>query len=169
MDHVDLRRREERRKSPQGLEGPHDRSERVPSPLRLAIASSPLILLFFMLLVGPPFTGPPAATLLIALAAVAIILPILLLLSGNKARRSMRTSRRSGAELGGEKQLLLALRELGSLTPVEAALETSLTVDEADNILTRFAERGHLAVQSRDGVLVYTLPGGRPTPETRTV
>lgn len=68
------------------------------------------------------------------------------------------------AKLGSEKQLLLALRDLGGLTPVEAALETSLTVDEAEEILTRFADRGHLRVESRDGALVYALPGRRPAP-----
>ncbi len=49
----------------------------------------------------------------------------------------------------------------GSITPVEAALQTSLTVDEAEEILTRFADRGHLLVESRDGVLSYALPGNR--------
>ena len=60
--------------------------------------------------------------------------------------------------VGGEKQLLLALRDLGSLTPVEAALETSLSVDEAEETLTRLAERGHLRLESRDDTLVYVLP-----------
>lgn len=57
----------------------------------------------------------------------------------------------------------------GGITPVEAALETSLTVDEAEEILTRFADRGHLVVQSRDGALLYTLPGRRSTPGPSTV
>jgi hypothetical protein len=59
---------------------------------------------------------------------------------------------------GGEKQLLLAIRDLGGLTAVEAALETSLTVDEAEEMLSRLANRGHLHVQSRDGTLAYALP-----------
>ena len=49
----------------------------------------------------------------------------------------------------------------GSITPVEAALETPLTVDEADEILSRLANRGHLLVESRDGALSYALPGRR--------
>lgn len=57
--------------------------------------------------------------------------------------------------------MLMALRNAGSITPIEAALETSLTVDEAEEILARLAERGHLHVQSRDGALFYTLPGRR--------
>jgi hypothetical protein len=55
------------------------------------------------------------------------------------------------------------------ITPVEAALETSLTVVEAEEILTRFADRGHLVVQSRDGALLYALPGRRSTPGPRTI
>ena len=65
--------------------------------------------------------------------------------------------------LGGEKQLLMALRDLGGITPVEAALETSLSVDEAEEILTRLADRGHLRLESRGDALVYVLPGRGPT------
>ena len=73
-------------------------------------------------------------------------------------------------KLGSEKHLLLAIQDAGgTITPVETALETSLTVDEAKGILTRFADRGHLVVQSQDGALLYALPGRRPTPEPRTV
>lgn len=61
-------------------------------------------------------------------------------------------------QIGGEKQLLMALRDLGGITPVEAALETSLSVDEAEEILTRLAERGHLCLESRGDALVYVLP-----------
>jgi len=70
---------------------------------------------------------------------------------------------------GSEKQLLLAIQDTGGITPVEAALQTSLTVDEAEEILTRFADRGHLVVESRYGALIYALPGRRATPAPRTV
>jgi hypothetical protein len=63
----------------------------------------------------------------------------------------------------------MALQTAGDgITPVEAALETSLTVDEAEEILTSLADRGHLVVQSRGAALLYALPGGRPGPEPRT-
>jgi hypothetical protein len=75
----------------------------------------------------------------------------------------------TGPSPGSEKQLLLAIQDAGGITPVEAALGTSLTVDEAEEILTRFADRGHLVVQSRDGALLYALPGRRATPGPRTV
>ena len=64
---------------------------------------------------------------------------------------------------GAKKQLLLAIRDAGGVTPVEAALRTSLTVDEAEDTLTRFADRGHLRVESRDSVLSYALPDERTT------
>jgi hypothetical protein len=32
-------------------------------------------------------------------------------------------------------------------------------VDEAEEILSRLANRGHLLVESRDGALFYALPG----------
>jgi hypothetical protein len=61
-------------------------------------------------------------------------------------------------KFGGEKQLLMVLRDVGSITPIQAALETSLTVDEAEEILSCLANRGHLYVESRDGTLYYVLP-----------
>ena len=58
--------------------------------------------------------------------------------------------------------MLMAIQDSGgSITPIEAALRTSLTVDEADEILSRLANRGHLLVESRDGVISYALPGRR--------
>jgi hypothetical protein len=60
---------------------------------------------------------------------------------------------------GGERELLSALRENGgSITPAEAAMETSLTVKEADRMLSQLASEGHLLVESREGSLFYALP-----------
>jgi hypothetical protein len=61
-----------------------------------------------------------------------------------------------------EKELLSAIREGGgSITPAEAAMETSLTVKEADAMLSELASEGHLAVESESGTLVYSLPRRR--------
>jgi hypothetical protein len=61
-----------------------------------------------------------------------------------------------------ERELLSAIRDNGgSITPAEAAMETSLTVREADGMLSDLAGSGHLAVESRDGALFYALPGRR--------
>jgi hypothetical protein len=68
-----------------------------------------------------------------------------------------------------ERELLSAIRENGgSITPAEAAMETSLTVREADRMLSELAGGGHLAVESRGGALFYSLPGrGGPELEGR--
>lgn len=58
---------------------------------------------------------------------------------------------------GKERELLEALRELGELTPARAAMETSLTVSEADEMLKGLVEGGHLEVRVRGGGLFYAL------------
>jgi hypothetical protein len=57
----------------------------------------------------------------------------------------------------GERELLTALRERGELTPAQAAMETSLTVAEADQMLGELAGGGHLDVRVRGGGLFYAL------------
>ena len=58
-----------------------------------------------------------------------------------------------------EKELLSAIRDNGgSITPAEAAMETSLTVREADTMLSELAGGGHLAIESKSGTLFYSLP-----------
>lgn len=62
----------------------------------------------------------------------------------------------------GERELLSAIRENGgSISPAEAAMETSLTVREADEMLSELAGSGHLRVESEGGTLFYSLPGRR--------
>ena len=56
-----------------------------------------------------------------------------------------------------ERELLEALSEHGELTPARAAMETSLTVAEADKMLKKLAEGGHLDVRVRGGGLFYAL------------
>ena len=57
----------------------------------------------------------------------------------------------------GERELLEALQRRGELTPAQAAMETSLTVDEADGMLEGLAAKGHLDVKVRGGGLFYGL------------
>jgi hypothetical protein len=49
----------------------------------------------------------------------------------------------------------------GSITSAEAAMETSLTVREADQMLSELAGGGHLTVESKEGSLFYALPRRR--------
>jgi hypothetical protein len=61
-----------------------------------------------------------------------------------------------------ERELLSAIRDNGgNITPAEAAMETSLTVREADQMLSELAGGGHLAVESKEGSLFYALPRRR--------
>jgi hypothetical protein len=87
-------------------------------------------------------------------------LHLLVLLGAYQLLRGRTSTAKPGP--GAEKQLLRVMRQSeGPITPVEAALETSLTVDEAESILSRLADRGRLTVESRDGTLSYALPGRR--------
>jgi hypothetical protein len=56
-----------------------------------------------------------------------------------------------------ERELLEALQSSGELTPAQAAMETSLTVSEADEMLKDLAAKGHLDVRVRGGGLFYGL------------
>ena len=56
-----------------------------------------------------------------------------------------------------ERELLEALQRKGELTPAQAAMETSLTVNEADEMLKDLAAKGHLDVRVRGGGLFYGL------------
>ncbi len=59
-----------------------------------------------------------------------------------------------------EKELLVALARRGELTPAGAALETSLSVAEADKMLSELAKDGHVEVRAREGRLGYALWDG---------
>ena len=56
-----------------------------------------------------------------------------------------------------ERELLQALQNKGELTSAQAAMETSLTVNEADEMLKDLAAKGHLDVRVRGGGLFYGL------------
>ena len=56
-----------------------------------------------------------------------------------------------------ERELLEALGRRGKLTVAGVALETSLTVGEADRMLSALAAKGHLEVRVEHGRLLYSL------------
>jgi capsular polysaccharide biosynthesis protein len=60
-------------------------------------------------------------------------------------------------EAAKEKELLEALGRRGGLTVAGVALETSLTVEEADRMLSTLAAKGHLEVTVERGRLLYSL------------
>lgn len=56
-----------------------------------------------------------------------------------------------------ERELLEALRSGGELSPAQVAMETPLTVSEADEMLGRLAGEGHLRVRISGGGIFYSL------------
>ena len=64
---------------------------------------------------------------------------------------------RSIVERVKEKKLLRALGRRGKLTAVEAALESELSVEEADRMLSELAAKGHLQVIVEHGRLYYAF------------
>lgn len=59
-----------------------------------------------------------------------------------------------------DRELLEAMRENGGrITPAEVAMQSSLSVREADELLSELAGGGHLTVEREGGALVYALPG----------
>ena len=60
-------------------------------------------------------------------------------------------------ESSRERELLEAIKNHGEITPVQAAMETSLTVSEVDKMLGELAQSGHLDVRVRGGGLFYAL------------
>jgi hypothetical protein len=99
-------------------------------------------------------SGTAAAGLGFVIAAAALL---------GKGASDLRGQQRALAPpVSKERELLSAIRDNGgSITPAEAAMETSLTVREADGMLSELAGSGHLAVEIRDGALFYSLAGRR--------
>jgi hypothetical protein len=121
----------------------------IPLGLMLVLAS-PLMFLFF----NSPLAG------LSTLVAASLSLRF-----GVQAARKHRRALPRSAPHDKERELLSAIRDGGSITPVEVAMETSLTVREADAMLSELANDGHLLVGSEGGALRYSLPSRRHVEE----
>ncbi len=110
-----------------------------------------------------PVSPNPVRNMLLALATWGSLLGLLLPITaraslGNPMRvpqknvfpeytASLERSKTEGAK---EQELLEALGRRGELTAAGAALETSLTVEEADRMLFRLAAKGHLRVRASE-------------------
>jgi hypothetical protein len=99
----------------------------------------------------------PPGTLVISFG---LMIPAVALLAS--ALQEAKKRQRTVAPPDRERELLSAIRDNGGdITPAEAAMETSLTVKEADRMLSELAGGGHLTVESTGGALRYSLPGKR--------
>ena len=99
------------------------------------------------------------------------LFPASVLLALGLSRLGQQRRKAVPPRIGKERELLSAIRDnAGSITPTEAAMETSLTVGEADEMLSELASGGHLLVESSGGTLFYKLPERRaPELEDRGV
>jgi len=115
--------------------------------------------LFLLFVAGPAFHFFP---LLFLIWAVPFILvpafgAVARGLTGLAEARTQERTGRVTAQESKERELLEALARRGELSPALAALETSLTVAEADRMLSALAESGHVEVRAYEGRLGYAL------------
>jgi hypothetical protein len=85
------------------------------------------------------------------------LVPAIVLSARSLASLVEARSRRPLDEERKEKELLEALARHGEITAAKAALETTLSVSEADRILSGLAKDGHVEVRAREGRLGYAL------------
>ena len=78
-------------------------------------------------------------------------------LQPSRRHRSIRGGRQESIEKSAERQLLEVIDVNGETTPARAALQTSLTVEEAEQLLSDLAQKGHLDVRVDGNRLVYSL------------
>jgi DNA-binding CsgD family transcriptional regulator len=98
------------------------------------------------------------------------VVPALLLWQVGRLLAPEESKRPSTSAKDKEKELLRALSERGELTPITAAVRTSLTADEAARMLEGLAGKGYLRLRVEDGIQTYALreqdlgelPGGDP-------
>jgi hypothetical protein len=114
--------------------------------------------LFLFFVVGPAFHFFP---FFLILAVPFLLVPAFAAvargLAGVTEARTRERTDRATSEERKERELLGALARRGELSPALAALETSLTVAEADRMLSDLAESGHLEVRAHDGRIGYAL------------
>ncbi|HEX6710567.1 MAG TPA: hypothetical protein VF068_09545 [Rubrobacter sp.] len=111
--------------------------------------------LFLFFVAGPAFHLLP---LLILIWAVPfLVVPAFAAFAKGLERLTAPRTRMGGAEERKERELLEALARCGELSPALAALETSLTVAEANRMLSELANSGHVEVRAHEGRLGYAL------------
>jgi hypothetical protein len=115
--------------------------------------------LFLFLVAGPGFHFFPLLFLLWAVPFL-VVPAFAAVARGLTGLAESRTQERTGRvteQESKERELLGALARRGELSPALAALETSLSVAEADRMLSDLAESGHVEVRAREGRLAYSL------------
>jgi hypothetical protein len=114
--------------------------------------------LFLLFVAGPAFHFFPLLFLLLW-AVPFLVAPAFVAVARGLSGLSESRTRKDGsvAEEMKERELLEALARHGEISPALAALETSLTVAEANRMLSDLANSGHVEVRVRGGRLGYAL------------
>ncbi len=105
---------------------------------------------FFLVALAPGFWWIFTTYFWVAFPALSLLVRGI---SGLSEQRTEVASARST----GERELLEALMREGEISPARAAMETSLSVTEADAMLKELAEAGHLEMRARGGGLFYAF------------
>ena len=113
--------------------------------------------LFLLFAAGPTFQFFPL--LFFIWAVPFFVVPAFLAVARGLTEFTESRTRTGGAvaEESKERELLEALARRGELSPALAALETSLTVAEANRMLSDLANSGHVEVRAHEGRLGYAL------------
>jgi hypothetical protein len=113
--------------------------------------------LFLLFMAGPAFQFFPLLFLIWAFPF--FVAPAFVALSRGFTELTESRVRKGGAvaEESKERELLEALARRGELSPALAALDTSLSVAEANRMLSDLANSGHVEVRAREGRLGYAL------------
>ena len=141
-----------RREGSGGRVGPETRGVRPGGPGVLHTLAL-LVWGVFILATSVALAGETGLWWLVLVFGAAV--PVALAAQANGVARRRRTGR--GED--GEGELLEVLGRHGEVGPALVAMETSLTLAEADGMLDRMAREGYLEVRARDGMLAYALPG----------
>jgi hypothetical protein len=114
--------------------------------------------LFLLFVAGPAFHFFPLLFLLIW-AVPFLVAPAFVAVGRGLSGFSESRTQKDGkvTEEGKERELLEALARHGELSPALAALETSLTIAEANRMLSDLAKSGHVEVRAHEGRLGYAL------------
>ena len=114
--------------------------------------------LFLLLVAGSAFHFFPLFFLLIWVVPFLVAPAFVAAARGLTEFSESRTRKgRAATEENKERELLEALARHGELSPALAALETSLSVAEANRMLSDLANSGHVEVRAREGRLGYAL------------
>jgi hypothetical protein len=112
--------------------------------------------LFFFFVAGPFFHFFPFVFLFVWMIPF-LLVPALGFSARSVAGVLETRSRRLVDNERKERELLEALARHGGISPARAALETTLSVSEADRMLSELAKNGHVEVRAHEGTLEYAL------------